>query len=219
MSKIAIILVGHLRSWKSCKEQFMKYFNKYDPDIYALTYDTINYNSEEILSEEEIKESLKDINIVKLTIKKQKEVFEEAKNKYGKFLIEQNRDINTLTWGCQILNLQSCYNDIINSGIKYDYIIKTRFDVQYLFDETSLFIENQNFINISSNHDCCDIFACGKFDKMHSYCNIADNVEFLYNSQFKDNWIEMNPHILLYYNFAYSNIRFNSILDIKLIRL
>jgi type IV secretory pathway component VirB8 len=107
MSKIAIILVGHLRSWKSCKEQFMKYFNKYDPDIYALTYDTINYNSEEILSEEEIKESLKDINIVKLTIKKQKEVFEEAKNKYGKFLIEQNRDINTLTWGCQILNLQS----------------------------------------------------------------------------------------------------------------
>ena len=219
MSKIAIILIGHMRSWKSCKEQFMKYFNKYDPDIYALTYDTINYNSEEILSEEEIKESLKDINIVKLTIKKEKDVFDEAKNKYGKFLLEQNRDLNTLTWGCQILNLQSCYNDIINSGIKYDYIIKTRFDVQYLFDDDNLFIEKENFINISSKHDCCDIFACGKFDKMHSYCNIADNVEFLYNKVFKENWVEMNPHILLYYNFAYTNIRFNSILDIKLIRM
>lgn len=218
--KIAIILIGHMRSWNICKEYFMQYFNKYNPDVYALTYNTINFNSNDnVLTNEEIVESLKDINVVKLRIKDENVVFEEAKNKYSKFQIDQNRDANAISWTCQLLNLETCFNDIIESGIKYDYVIKTRYDVQYLFDERNLFVEKENCVNISTGHSCCDIVACGKFERMYSYCTIANNLEFLYNKVFKEDCVEMNPHILLYYNFAYNNSWFNPNLDIKLIRI
>ena len=49
--KIAIILVGHIRSWEKCKQSFIDLFNKYDPDIYIYTYNTLNYKSDTVLNE------------------------------------------------------------------------------------------------------------------------------------------------------------------------
>jgi len=68
--KTAVLLVGNVRTWEKCKDNFVEVFGKYNPDIFLATYDTrygyhpavrnrIGYYDDEILSRKEIADMFK----------------------------------------------------------------------------------------------------------------------------------------------------------------
>jgi hypothetical protein len=63
--KTAVLLVGNIRTWEKCKDNFIETIGKYDPDIFLSTYDVrygyhpavrnrIGYYDDEVLSRKEI---------------------------------------------------------------------------------------------------------------------------------------------------------------------
>ena len=54
-------------------------FNKYKPDVYVISYDTMDYKSEPRLLKEQVKINLRDINVVDIVIKDENEVYEQSK--------------------------------------------------------------------------------------------------------------------------------------------
>ena len=210
--KVAIMLIGHIRSWnKGCKESFIQKFNKYNPDVYVITYDVINENFKEKLKKEEIEDIFKDINVVKLEIKDQDEVYIETK-KYENFCNHEDKNIFRRML-CQSVNLKNCFTMIEESGKEYDFIIKTRFDLIYNFEPEDIFVKNR--IITSGSHSACDFFACSDPGNMKKYSSIIDKVENLYNKYFKPD-IEVSPHMILHYHLlgGYTNH-----LNVSLIRL
>jgi hypothetical protein len=195
MPKIAIMLTGHIRSWNNgCKQSFIKMFNKYNPDVYVITYHTMDYKSESRLLKEEIQFNLRDINVVDIVVKDENEVYEESK-KYKDFC---NGDADQFcSTMCQYINLKNCFKMVQDSEKKYDYVIKTRFDLKYHFNEDIFKDHHQIF---TSNQCCaCDFFACGTYEQMARYSGLIDNVERIYKQYFYPD-IQVTPHMLLHYN-------------------
>ena len=154
--KIAIILVGHLRTWEKCKQSFIDTFSTYEPDIYVYTYDTINYKSSDTLKEKDINELLKDIKI-----KDKNEVLKESQEKYSEYYIENGNttQIRFPEFCCQYINVKQ-------SGIEYDFVVKTRPDLVYHFNPEEIFNEtckNSTSIYTSNQHNTCDFFYSLKF--------------------------------------------------------
>jgi hypothetical protein len=201
--KIAIILVGHIRTWEKCKQSFIDTFNKYDPDIYLYTYNTPNYKSDTKLSEVDIREIFKDIRIHSLIIKDENEVFKEADEKYTKYYIENGntKKERFAEFCCQYINIKNCFEVVENSGINYDFVVKTRPDMLYYFDPSDIFIDghkNSNNIYTSNQHNTCDFFAVSTFDKMKRYCNTIDILPKCYEWCYPH--VEITPHMLLHYS-------------------
>ena len=198
LPKIAIMLIGHIRSWNTgCRESFMNKFNKYKPDVYVITYDTIDYKSDAPkLASEQIRFFLRDINVVKLQIKDENDVFEESK-KYENFQnVEDKMSFRKSL--CQYINLRDCFKMIEDSKKKYDYVVKTRFDLCYHFDEDIFREYGQIFT--SNGHCCCDFFACSDLGRMAHYSSYIDNLENIYTRYLSAPEQIINPHIILHYH-------------------
>jgi hypothetical protein len=200
--KIAILLVGHIRTWEKCKQSFIDTFNKYDPDIYLYTYNTLNYKSDTILDETEIREIFKDIKIKHLIIKDENEVLKESDEKYTKYYIENGNTTKEQfpTFFCQYINIKNCFEIIKNSGITYDFVVKTRPDLIYNIDSSEIFNDDCKNSNIftSNNHSTCDYFAVSTPGKMEKYCNTIDNLPGCYEWCAPD--VEISVHMLLHYS-------------------
>ena len=214
MSKIAIILLGHLRTWNECKESFINKFNQYNPDVYVITYDTPDYKSEIKLTKQEIEDDLSGINVVHLEIKDENVVFNETKEKYERFCIGDTKERFTSCL-CQYNNLQKCFKVIEETGIKYDYVVKTRFDIRYHFEEDIFRPYGQIFT--SNQHNVCDFFACANFDDMRVYCGAIDKLEFLYEKYFYPD-ITITPHIMIHYTMATSHKWYTNNLHVEVVR-
>jgi len=72
--KTAVLLVGNVRTWEKCRDNFVEVFGKYNPDIFLATYDTrygyhpavrnrIGYYDDEIVSRKEIGDMFKGLNL------------------------------------------------------------------------------------------------------------------------------------------------------------
>ena len=140
--KIAILLVGHMRSWKFCKYSFINTFNSdNDIDIFVHTYDCIlNFHPyiQNLYSIQNNFDKSKDQDIIdqlgvyikNIVIENQDTVDEEIKR-------TNNLPINNDTYS-QYRKNKLC-NDIKSehekeNNFEYDIVIKTRFDIMFSSD-------------------------------------------------------------------------------------
>jgi len=206
--KIAISISGLPRCYKEGYEELKKWFlDKYDCDIYIHTwYDTktifktghnfapnIGYN----FTEEDYQ------NILDLYQPKnhilQKPIPFDANSIISKLGVKLNVSLSSF------YSLQHSFNLIKESGIEYDYIIRTRFDLKFtdyispecvFLKDISLLDPNQlNYFQYSDDPniriaEIDDLFAIGGFEVMDIYCNTFSYVlNYLYMNQEYKEWL------------------------------
>jgi len=76
---MAIVLVGNIRTWNSCRNNFISVFGRYTPDVFIQTYDrqyayhpyiqkTLNFYEDTTLDAETIQEMFSGIKVSGLSI-------------------------------------------------------------------------------------------------------------------------------------------------------
>ena len=122
--RIAILLPGHVRFWKHCKDNFLEklYDTNHHIDIFIDTYyqiyrsDAVHNNESELASEEteeNIRLLFNDLNVISFKIENQTYDFEPNYHQLRKL----NRIIDTC------LEYQEANN------FKYDLVVRSRFDI------------------------------------------------------------------------------------------
>lgn len=103
------------------------------------------------------------------------------------------------------INLKRALNLLINSNIKYDIIITTRFDLEIVKYIDINIIKEENTIYIPMGEDHCGIndrFAMGNYETMKKYCSIIDNCEYLCENKLSG----AHPETLTLNNLKFMNI-------------
>ena len=135
------MLVGNVRTFDECKESFKKTFG--DIDIFISTYDlryqyhpvvknNIGDKQDEILSYEYMNNLFEGLNVKSILIEKDSAV--------TRFVNEENNRLHPLLQNihssyAQYRKLKTCIDLVVDNenkmGFKYDYLIRTRFDLMY----------------------------------------------------------------------------------------
>ena len=214
--KTAIILVGNIRTWDTCKQSFINTFRDLNADIFITTYD-IKYSytwgghlsgEDYILNEHEIKQCVSDLNVKSILIENTEYInglvdIEQPKwyhpnlpEVWFKSAYSQYRKIKT---GLDLMVEYENSNDI-----KYDCVIKTRFDITH---------NPINFVDLKSNviiGSCTtpptDCIIISNRDNVINITDFAIN-EF-YNPIYENSW-ERPPHVLLENAVKNSNLNFD----------
>lgn len=211
--KIAILLCGHIRTWKSknCDKSFKDTFKNIDIDVFLHTY-CDKYDNNEII------EMFNDINIIDYSIENLNDLINELKDSNI-----SNEHINMFL---QQRKINLCKNMIINhiskTNCKYDLVIKTRPDIIYnkSLDFYSMYkdcINNICFTSFLTNN--CDVVAISNQHLiLYNYCNLFETFNTALKF-FNDSCVEMSVHIWLYYYvFCKYNLKSVSNIDISIIR-
>ena len=206
--KVAISISGLPRCYKEGYEELKKWFlDKYDCDIYIHTwYDTktifktghnfapnIGYN----FTEEDYQNILDLYQPKNHTL--QKPIPFDVNSIISRLGIKLNVSLSSF------YSLQHSFNLIKESGIEYDYIIRTRFDLKFtdyispectFLKDISLLDPNQlNYFQYSDDPtiriaEMDDLFAIGGFKVMNVYCNTFSYVlNYLYMNQEYKEWL------------------------------
>lgn len=166
--KIAILLIGHIRTWDICKQNFKDTFlNEHDEidvfletyyDIYRKDYSIRKENEKLIIeNEEQIKNRFSGINVVQFSIEKQsdKNADESQKNKIEKAFLN--------------------FNNYESQNGEYDLIIKSRpdlfFEKKIIYDDYNDLDENKLILGKGITDHINDTFALGKSNSMKKYLN------------------------------------------------
>lgn len=194
--KTAIILVGNVRTWNYCKDNFNQIFSKLNPDIFLSTYD-LQYNYHPA-----IKNKIGDYTDILLTEEFIKKMFEGFNVK--DFDIEDGQKIIDMTQvNSSFKEYATCYGQysrfqksiqmIEKSNIEYDCVIKTRCD---LIHNDFHFVDLKRNIIIDSGN----IFPndCVLITNQNSMKNISNFImkEFL-NPKYSDSHLNP-PHGILH---------------------
>jgi hypothetical protein len=206
--KIAISLSGLPRQYKAGYEELKKWFlDRYDCDVYIHTwYDTQSVfhtghkfapNVSYKFTEENYNELLELYKPKNYTF--QKPIPFDANGLTSKLGVKLNVSLSTF------YSLQHSFNLIKESGIHYDYIIRTRFDLRftdYISSECT-FLKDISLLNPNQlNHfqysddpsvrvaEIDDLFAIGSLEVMDVYCNTFSYIlNYLYmNEEYKE-WL------------------------------
>jgi hypothetical protein len=139
--KIALMLVGNVRTFDQCKESFKKTFG--DIDIFISTYDlrycyhpvvknNIGDTQDEILTYDYLNKLFEGLNVKSVLIERDEEI--------TRFVNEENSRLHPLLQNihssyAQYRKLKTCIDLVIDhenkTGVKYDYLIRARFDLMY----------------------------------------------------------------------------------------
>ena len=180
--KVAILLSGHIRTWESCKSNFLIHFNKFGdvPDVFIHTYrQKVNsYNGDDgkqtDLNDDEVKDLFKELNVKKIVIENDNVHMDEFMKNYSIY----SNGILLPVYG-QGMKLMLCnklrkeYEQ--ENNFKYDVIVRTRFDILINSElDYSLALKNPSTI-----YNCYggtygfpnDMFAFGARDVMDIYCD------------------------------------------------
>ena len=213
--KTAILIVGHIRTWEKCKDNFIESFGHLNADIFLTTYD-LQYNyhtaqkanwmvgqSDLFLSKEEILNLFEGINLVgidyeniDIALKDYEIVFEHLNEKFKPELhtILQCRKI--IRGVDLILENESRLNQ------KYDSIIKIRSDIHHnLFDYE---IDDSNVIISNKNVFPNDVMIASNRDNFIKMTNFLKN-EF-FNPIYEDSHLNA-PHNLFLRAFNYCDLK------------
>lgn len=217
--KIAVLITGNIRTWDQSNlldfidlevDYFISTTNKkynYHPFISnKMGYNDIN---NELITNDEIKESFKELN-------------------YKSLLINDDDTINDINFVENMRNIDSCYHQFNRikkslsylekyekeNNFKYDIIVKTRTDLKY-FNKLSNFIDtNNNIYTSTGNGDPNDTILITKRDNIFKIIDFMLN-EFLYQ---RDKFSHINPpHGLLLSainnnGFSYQQVRIAEII-------
>ena len=236
--KVAISISGLPRCYKEGYEELKKWFlDKYDCDVYIHTwYDTktkfktghnFSLNKDYQFTEEDYKNVLELYQPKNYTF--QKPIPFDVNGLTSKFGVKLNVSLSTF------YSLQHSFNLIKESGIHYDYVIRTRFDLKFtdyispectFLKDISLLDPNQlNYFQYSDDpsvriSEIDDLFAVGSLDVMDVYGNTFSYVlNYLYmNEEYKewlDNLVEEPEHLvnesLLKFHLLKNNISLNPV--------
>lgn len=168
MKKIAILLRGHVRSYKKTLEKFLYFKNceNFDIDVFIHTWDTVNYNTSELTNIEEIKQLYNPVDCV---VDNQLDVKSKPL-----FYSNSNRDkFKYQLYSMYILgNMMANYE--LKNDFKYDYVINTRFDLTYFVNLNEIIekIENEYDVVTDCKFTYYDLFCV--IDR--KYSNLFSNM-------------------------------------------
>lgn len=215
--KIALLLCGNIRTWEQTKESFDKFFKDVNYDLFVSTYDKLyEYHPYWANQHPELKEIVLDEEYIKnLFINKSKNII-ITKSFENDLFIEQER---------KKMNIQmkdyfhgfSQYNNIKkglelvekyeNEGnFKYDFIIKTRFDL--LYNDTLKFNLNNDTIFIDSKN----VFPNDWFFIIERK-NVNKFIDFMINEYYQYNYIsskEKPPHGVFENSCKHNNLKIST---------
>ena len=166
--KVAILLIGNIRTWDQLKDNFAEAFRHLDPDVFVSTYDIrygyhpavqqhIQDTEDTFLTEEQIVDMFKTVNAVVVNVEKidrARELFEtEIAKMHPDFVSHphsylQYRKIRLAT------TLMEEYEK--TNHIKYDYVIKARCDINH--SKVELDIKSKQILLSSGNLYPNDVF-------------------------------------------------------------
>lgn len=205
--KLAIVLIGNLRTWDYCKSNFIETFSKYSPDVYLVT-DTLRYGyhpcvqwtigdgNDEPVDDNFIKNSFEGINLIEYklmprgtgTLKNCAPAFASHVGSYVQF---------------EKLFLAT---EMIKES--YDYVIKTRCDLLYTNQLENAFSAEKNIVTIDSSNefpnDCIVI---------SNQENMVSMATFMYKEVFSPIYPDSHhtePHGLLRSAARYCNLEFKA---------
>ena len=223
--KIALLLTGHSRSWKTCFPSLKKYvLDKYNPDIFIHTWDTPNIktlNSPFLYDEEHFEEYFKPVKIVYENLEKLTSYITKKSNYFTKIgpydspfiTISQHRK-----WFlCN--KLKSEYEK--EHGFKYDLVIKARPDLIYYSDINLETFDDPSVVytcNECSYETVSDLFTVSTSQNIDKYCKIYFNDRRIYDKYLNTRYGIFNPHNVLMNYFKDINLQYvkiNMNIDIK----
>jgi len=159
--KVAILLVGNVRTWSKCKSNFLDTFGGLNHDIFVSTYNmqygyhpavksSLNINEDFLLSNDEIISLFKDTNLRNINIEDTEEIANHINIENDKFH-ETMKNIHSC-YG-QYRKLKNCLDMMKlfedSNQIKYNFVIKTRCDTihnkfNFDFKENEVIISSKN---------------------------------------------------------------------------
>ncbi len=215
--KIALILSGNIRTWDRCKHTYFNTFSKLNPDVFISTYDRryeyhpyvqsiLKKNSDEsILSENDIKDFLQDMEIKSIEIEKSSEI-DSMVDEEMKLFNPNMREINSCYK--QFRKAKNCIDNIIKyeneNNFIYDYIIKVRFDT--LFNDVNVLPSNDTTVVINNNGVLPNDWAIAS--KRDNFINVITfMMEEFYQMRYP-NSADSPPHQLFQNAIDHNNLTF-----------
>lgn len=202
--RTAILLIGNLRSWRECKESFIKTFSHLNPNVFVVTYDVqyghhpyiqkkIGDSSDVVLTKQEIIENFNNIPLKKIIIKNFVETVNSIPEPHSLF---KNCGSNVPV---PVFNLAQALTIMVKyekeNNFEYDLVIKTRPDLYYYEDINLECGENTMLVDSKNVFPNDWIFAC-KRTHMLNFVKILH--EELFNPKYGDS--HHSPPHTLYYN-------------------
>jgi hypothetical protein len=158
MTKVAILLCSHIRSWEKCRESFLKFTKDLDCDIFVHTYNTCKdyhtyVQNKYGITENKLTKHTENINLniphKKLVIEDDVAHLQEIKEiedkdsssplnpkfeQYHELQMLKGKGISIRTY-LSFRKFRMC-NELRKeyekeTGIKYDYVVKARMDLDY----------------------------------------------------------------------------------------
>lgn len=213
--KTAIILHGNIRTWDETKHSFLESFEYLTPDIYISTYDRqwgyhpyvknlLSYFDDNSMDEHEIRKIFSTLsNVVDIEIENADTVDENVKKiENEKFALSMKEITSCFSQFRKVDNALKKIAEYENiKNFKYDYIIKTRFDL--IYNATKYEInDNQVLIDSGNVFPNDHIIMCqrNKFFKI---------IDFIMNEFFNpvfENSGKLAPHNLLKNSIIFNNL-------------
>jgi len=222
--KTALIITGNLRSFEKCYENFEQLINKFDCDIFIcmsnIQFDLhpyikheLKFYSDCILSDELINSKL---NICKNINNKIKKIIvldkiEEDNDFINNYLhnFDNKKEWKGIDIFKQYKKIKRCVDYIkdyeYNNDIKYNYIIKSRFDIDININSLPLFplLENTFYTIKYDNNKINDIICIT--DSINNFDIICNEISKHFFNNYADKNVYESIHSLLYFIFKINN--------------
>lgn len=218
--KTAVLLIGNIRDWESCKPSFKQALG--DHDIFVSTYD-VRYNyhpinkptmgdlENEILSPDYIINTFNDLKLKSIDIEHheyvESKISKDASSFHGSFngleiSFGQYRKLK------RAIDLMTAYEDL--HKFKYESVIRVRFDIVYHPFPIDTTVSNKHFVYNESADEYVrnspllpdHIFMCSRD-------NMIEVSDFMYNEFFNPIYTNSNespPHGLLRNSILYYSL-------------
>ena len=159
--RTAILIIGHVRTWIDCVDNFKESFRHLNPDVFVSTYD-LQYNyhpaqmgwmgnsSDSYLSYDETISLFKNINLVELDFENIQNVLNEYESVKPTLNLNFQNEKNTYLQYRKIKRAVDILKKVEEKNFyKYDNIIKIRADIhhnkfEYEIDKNSVIISDGN---------------------------------------------------------------------------
>lgn len=211
--RTAILIVGHIRTWEHCKDNFIASFGHLYPDVFVSTYD-LQYNyhpaqqhwmqssKDTYLTRDQINSFFEGINLISLDVEELASVMESYVTEVNQ--LNKNFKEETHTY-LQYRKLQRCLSMMLDqeqtNGFEYDAVIKIRADILHnKFDYT---VNDTEVIISSGNVFPNDVIIATTRTK---FLKIVDFLQKEFYNPVCDGSHLKAPHNLLLCSFMYSNL-------------